>query len=298
MDWGGNMEFRQLRYFIAVAEDQNLSAASRKLNVSQPPVTRQIHQLEAELGVSLFSRTSKGVELTVAGAAFLPEARKLIEQSVRAAERSVAAARGQIGRLDVGYFGSTIYQIVPSVIRRFRLAMPEVAVHLRRASKDKQVSLLRDRRLGVGFARYYALEPDMESICVTQERLYIARDATSPRARATPVSFSDLRDDRLIVFPQIGRPSFADEILRLLNAADTYPRLVEYAEDVSAALALAAISGGACIVPESVAILRWPGLVFSPIANVEAVSPVNCVFLRHDREPAVDAFAKLLATLA
>ncbi len=282
------MEFRQIRYFIAVAEERNLSAASRRLRVSQPPITRQIHQLEAELGVALFRRTSRGVELTAAGVAFLPEARKMIDLSHRAVQRSMAAAQGQIGRLDVGYFGSTIYHVVPSLIRRFCVSLPEVGVHLRRADKDEQIARLRDGTMSVGFARYFPAEPDLETVCVARERLYIAREPSSSRRKRA--ALADLHDGRVVVFPRVGRPSFADEIMRLLSQASVTPRIIDEAEDALAALALVAINKGACIVPESVALLRWPGLEFAQISDVSAVSPVHCIFLRNDRQPVTDAF--------
>ncbi len=103
------MELRQIRYFIAVAEENSFSEASRRLFVSQPPISRQVRRLEEELGVRLFERNQKGVELTAAGAAFLEEARQILTHTRLAAERSQAAGQGQIGKLEIGYFGSPIY---------------------------------------------------------------------------------------------------------------------------------------------------------------------------------------------
>ena len=124
------MEFRQLRYFVAVAEEGNLTAAARKLHVSQPPITRQIKQLEDELGVELLVRSSKGVQVTEAGKLFLVEAKRLLDISHTAIEKSRAAQAGELGRLDIGYFGATIYTVVPQLVRTFMTARPHISVRV------------------------------------------------------------------------------------------------------------------------------------------------------------------------
>lgn len=289
------MEFRQLRYFVAVAEEANVTAAARRLNVSQPPLTRQIRQLEEDLGVTLLTRSSKGVQLTDAGKTFLAEARRMIALADAARERSQAADRGEIGHLDIGYFGSTIYSIVPSAIRRFMEAMPNVSVRIHRLSKADQLSQLRDGRLGIGFARHYRLQPDVESLCLGQEHLYIASPGVlSSKQNGKTLTLKSLDRMPLIVFPQSGRPSFADQVLEMLSRNEIVPSAIETAEDVFVALAMTMTSQAYCVVPESVAALNWPELVFAPIAEVGAISPINCIVLKHNRPPVVDAF---LATL-
>lgn len=282
------MEFRQLRYFVAVADEANLTAASRKLHVSQPPVTRQIKQLEMELGVTLLKRSSKGVQLTAAGQTFLAEARRLLELSSIAAENCKAAEAGEIGHLDVGYFGSTIYTVIPRSLRDFRAQQPRVSVRIERASKEEQISRLRDGRLGVGFARYYSVEPDLEAICLCEERLFLATPSKSDCG--TTIDQISKKKSTLIVFPQVGRPSFADEVLKLIGALNCQPGMIEAAEDVFAALAMVLIDDAVCIVPESVAQLRWPDLIFTPIEHEMAISPVNCIYLKHGRPAVVDVF--------
>ncbi|HEV7436005.1 MAG TPA: LysR family transcriptional regulator [Pseudorhizobium sp.] len=290
------MELRQLRYFLAVAEESNVTAASRRLHVSQPPLTRQIRQLEQELKVTLFTRTSKGVQLTDAGKALLTEARRLLILAEAAKQRSQAAQRGELGRLDIGYFGSTIYSVVPSAIRRFSEAMPDVAVRIHRAGKAEQIAQLRDGRLGIGFARHYSPEPDIECMCVAEEKLFLAAKADNSgyEGEANPVSLQMIEGRSLVVFPHRDRPSFADQVLGILADERLQPKGIETAEDVFAALAMTMTSDSLCVVPESVARLNWPELQFLPIVDIDASSPVNCIFLRKDRSSVVEAF---LATL-
>lgn len=285
------MEFRQLRYFVAVAEEANLTAASRRLHVSQPPVTRQIRQLEDELGVTLFVRSSKGVALTPAGVSFLAEARRLVALSQNAIDRCRAADRGEIGNLDVGYFGSTIHTVVPTTIRRFRDRYPEVAVRIHRAGKAEQIAKLRDGRLGVGFARFFPLEPDLASVRLADEPLWLAAaENRGDVASADRCSIKEIEGRPLILFPQGDRPSFADHVLALLSSYEVSPSDITMAEDVFVALAMTMVSGALCIVPESVARLKWPQLEFRPIADEGASAPVSCLFLKARRSPVVDAF--------
>ena len=289
------MEFRQLRYFVAVAEEGNLTAAARRLHVSQPPITRQIKQLEEELRVELLVRSSKGVQLTEAGQIFFADAKRLLNISHAAIEKSRAAQAGELGRLAIGYFGSTIYTVVPQLVRKFLLVRPNITVRIQRATKDEQVARLRDGELDIGFARYYSVEQDIQTIRVSDERLYIAErlDVGLPTPPANGVE--KIVGRSLIVFPQYGRPSFADEVLRFLMMINVQPLMTESAEDVFAALAMVLVSDSLCIVPESVAKLAWPGILFSPIEHAAAVSSVSCIFLREGRPPVVDAFLASLA---
>lgn len=285
------MEFRQLRYFLAVAEEANLTAASRRLHVSQPPITRQIRQLEEELGVILFLRSSKGVTLTPAGASFLAEARRLVALSQNAIDRCRAADRGEIGHLDVGYFGSTIHTVVPTTIRRFMDRYPEVAVRIHRAGKAEQIARLRDGRLGIGFARFFPIEPDLASVRLADEPLWLAQASNKRVAEpATPCSIAELDGRPMVLFPQGDRPSFADHVLALLSSNAVSPSDITMAEDVFVALTMTMVSGALCVVPESVARLQWPELSFRPIGGAEASAPVSCLFLKARRSPVVDAF--------
>ena len=289
------MEFRQLRYFVAVAEEGNLTTAARRLHVSQPPITRQIRQLEEELRVELLVRSSKGVQLTEAGQLFFVEAKRLLNISLAAVEKSRAAQAGDVGRLDIGYFGSTIYTVVPQLVRNFLKTRPNITVRIQRAGKDEQVARLRDGQLGIGFARYYSVEQDIQTIRVGEERLYIAERLDLGLPEAAADSKEKVGGRSLIVFPQQGRPGFADEVLRFLMAVDVQPSVMDSAEDVFAALAMVLVSDSLCIVPESVAKLAWPGVQFSPIAHAAAVSSISCIFLREGRPPVVNAFLASLA---
>ncbi len=284
------MEFRQLRYFVAIAEEASVSAASRRLNVSQPPVTRQIKLLEQELGVTLFHRTAKGVTLTDVGVAFVDDARRMLELKQSAAVRCREIQQGVLGTLRVGYFGTAIYRIIPYAIRRFKELRPGVDIVIERTNKDEQVARILDGRLDVGFARYYSPPSQLEVVTVEREPLYLAVNAAMQgsvvNAAAQAIGFCQ----PLVLFPEAGRPNFSDEVLRLLRVLRVSPKTIITAEDVSAALAMVAIGNADCIVPESVAQISWPGVSFTKIGDAAAVSAVNCIYHRNKRAAVVDAF--------
>lgn len=286
------MELRQLRYFVAVAEERNFGAAAQRLNVSQPPITRQIQQLEQELGVTLFRRTPKGVELTPSGDVFLEDARKILSQSRQATERSQAAQRGDLGKLEVAFFGSPIYSQVPALLRRYRAAYPDVTIAMQRMGKPQQIDALRDGRIHIGFGRYYPFEPDMHVEQVASEAIFwaVPAHADGGAAQGETAALADLRDATLILFPSAGRPSFADETVGLLKQAGIQPRIEHEAEDVTSALALTAIGLGSCLVPESVAQLSWPGIRFVRLQAPQPRCPVNCVYRRGETSPILRSF--------
>ena len=282
------MDLRLLRYFVAVAEENNFGAAARRLNVTQPPVTRSIQALEHELRVQLLVRTAKGATLTQAGRVFLDEAREILARAQRAAERSRAAARGEIGQLSVASFGSPIQQVVPSLLRRFRERVPHVEITLITLPKSRQVLALRAGTVDIGFGRYFPAAGDIVSEVVSTERLYVAL-----RAEDAPRTASTLRslDSRpIVLFPTGERPGFADTVLDLFEREGIRPVVGAEAEDSITALALVAIGAGACIVPQSVAATMMPGVRFVPLRTSQPASvPVHCVYLRANRSPMLAA---------
>jgi DNA-binding transcriptional LysR family regulator len=288
------VEIRQLRYFVAVANECNVSGAARVLNVSQPPVTRQIHQLEQEIGQKLFVRSSRGVELTAAGTALLAEARKILIQTRVATERANAAALGKIGRLNIGYFGSIIYSFLPSLVRRFRALTPGAEISLHPVAKIAQVEALRDGQIHVGFSRYYPYEADIVVECVGRERLFFAVPEGTSSARRKAVSLEELRDERILLFPKEGRPNFADEIITLFNRIKHTPHVDHIADDMSAALALTAAGLGSTFVPESVTTFSWPGIIFLPVVDDDVSLPVECIYLKDADSPLLSSFMNAL----
>ena len=283
------MELRQFRYFVAVAEEGNFGMAADRLNVSQPPITRQVRKLEEELGVTLLKRTSKGAELTPAGAVFLDGARQVLAQVARTAERCRAAQRGELGTLEVGYFGSPIYRVMPRLLQAFRKAAPDVEVALHRLSKSEQIAALKAGQIHIGFGRYYAPEPGIAVEQIITEGLSVAVPSDFVSGAVSDDPLAIFKTMPLVLFPKSGRPNFADEVVAILKREGVEPTIGAVSEDVRSALTHTAIGAGATIVPGTVADFAWSGVRFLPLRALAMECPVNCIYRKADTSPLLKA---------
>lgn len=290
------MDLRQLKYFIAVAEEKNIGRAAARLHISQPPLTRQIQQMEEELATPLFERTSRGVELTQAGEMFLDEARNiqsLVEQSI---ERTSRAGQGKLGRLDLAIFGSAIFDIIPKLLLFFRQQYPEVEIVLHNMEKGVQIQALRQRRITVGFNRLVSSMPDIRAELVNQENLLVAVNTRDALAGKTSVPFRVLADLPLVVYPSGARPNFVDKVIGLCHQAGFEPEISHEVGDAVTAVALVASGFGICVVPESAATLKFPGVAYRPIADAPANASVDlsCIYRADDNSPLLRVFLETL----
>lgn len=286
------MDFRQLKYFIAVAEEGHIGRAARKLHISQPPLTRQIKQIEEELGVTLFLRTPKGMELTPVGNIFLEEANNIKLLFEKATERTLQAAQGKLGRLDVAIFGSGILDAIPKILLSFKENYPDVRVVLHQMSKGEQIEALQQRRINVGFNRLLVPLPDIRSEVVLRERLLLAINEKHPLAREKSIPFRALADHPLILFPSSGRPNFIDKVIAICNEMGFFPKISQEVGDAVSGVALVAGGFGICLVPQSLTVLTLPGVVFRPIRDLQKNWSVDlsCIYRADDQSPILTAF--------
>lgn len=289
------IELRHLKYFVAVARELSIGRAAVTLNISQPPLTRQIQQLEEDLGATLFVRSVKGVELTDAGKTLYEEARNILLLVDLASERTRRSAQGLVGRLDVGIFGSGMYDIIPRVLRKFRAAFPEVKIVLHPMTKGEQVEALRQRRINVGFNRLVPRYPDIASRVVMWERLFVVVPESNPLAISSQVSIADLADAPFVLFPKSGRPNFNDFVASLCQRHGFVPHIAQEVGEATTGVALVASGFGVCIVPESVKYFRAEGVVYVPMKeSPPTMLDVTCLYSVEDRSPILAEFLGVL----
>jgi len=290
------MELRHLRYFIAVAEERNIGRAAARLHISQPPLTRQIQQLEEELGVQLFNRTPRGMELTPAGELLLDEARNIHAVIEQATERTQRAGQGKFGRLDVAIFGSAILDTIPRLLADFREAYPDVKVVLHSMRKEEQLEALRQRRISVGFNRLITPSPDYTLELITTETLLLALPENHPLAQHASVDFKALANVPLILYPTGGRPNFIDKALSLFQQTGVEPNIAQEVGDAVTAVSLVSKGFGVSLVPQSSKALSLPGLTYRPMTGLPANANVDlsCIYRPDDRSPLLAAFLDMI----
>jgi DNA-binding transcriptional LysR family regulator len=285
------MDLKQMRHFLAVAEERHIGRAAERLHMAQPPLTRQIHALEAELGTALFIRTPKGMELTEAGQTLLDEVPNLLTLAQRACERTRAAGQGVIGRLDVGLFGSGVLDVIPRLLARFHAQRPEVRIVLHTMTKAEQLDALRERRISVGFNRLVPPEPDLVIETVLRERMRVALPDTHRLCAQASVSIPDLAGEPLILYPNLPLPGLAQQVMQAFAREGTPLQVEQEVEDVLTAIALVAGGFGACITTASSESLRLPGVVYRPLecAYLKDIE-LSCIHRRGDGSPVLAAF--------
>ncbi len=278
------MESRQLRYFVTVARECSFTKAADKLHMAQPPLSRQIQALEEEFGTSLFDRTQRPLVMTDAG-------RLLFEQSVHVLDR-MDEMKSMLRRFieaerkhfSMGFVASTLYGYLPEVIRRYRVARPDVDLTLLELTTMEQFTALKEGRIDVGFGRVTLEDSAIERVLLRNEQLCVAFPEGHPLAKlGSPVSVMDLIGDNLVVYPKSPRPSYADQVLALYRDRNVRPPLVYEVRELQTALGLVAAESGICIVPASVERLRRDSVVYKPLNDRGAVSPIIMSFRKGEK---------------
>lgn len=276
------IEFRHLRYFAAVVEQGSFRGAALRLHVSQPPLTRQVQQLEQLLGVALLVRKPRGVEPTDAGQVFYEEVRNILMLTEQAASRAQLAGQGQLGRLDIGIFGSAVFGAIPRIIQAFRERFPRVEIALHNLDRAGQIRALRERRLTVGFNRLFEEEPDLIWEVIQTEQLRVALHESHPLAGVAELALPQLAGETLIVYPRTPRPSFVEQTLRLFHRRNVSVKTIQEVDDVVTAVALVASRFGVSLVTDSASNLRLPGIVYVPLRMDDRATFDLCMIRRRD----------------
>ncbi len=269
------MELRQLRYMIAIAQERNFTRAAAKLNIAQPPLSRQIQQLEDELGAILFERGSRPVRLTDAGRLFYEQAVQVIERLEEIKVMTRRAHEAPRPHFRIGFVGSVLYGHLPEVIRRYRAARPGVDITLVELTTLEQLAALKEHRIDVGFGRILFDDPLVNRMLLRNERICVALPAAHPLlAGKAPLELADITREPLIVFPKSPRPSYADQVLALLAERSLKPPALYEVRELQTALGLVAAESGLCLVPASIENLKRDNVVYRPLAGTGVVSPI------------------------
>jgi DNA-binding transcriptional LysR family regulator len=294
------MELRHLRYFVTVAHEGHITRAAEKLRMQQPPLSQQIRALEREVDAQLFLRHPRGVTLTDAGRSFLVEAEAILAQAEHAKIRARRTARGEVGRIAVGFTTSApFHPLVARAIREFRERRPDVSFVLEESSSADMVSGLRDERLDVAFIRSGLVDPAGITVHpLLQEDMVAAFPAGHRLARRPRLSLKDLADETFILYRRPDGRGLYDVIIAACSEAGFSPHVGQEAPRIVSTLNLVAAGLGITIVPASLSRLPLEGVIYRPLkGRPEIKVPLNLACRQGERSAATLAFIELVRRL-
>jgi len=287
------IDLRQLRQFIAVAEELNFRRAAERLRMSQPPLSQTIRSMERELGTALFIRTRRRVELTQPGRVLLDQAHRVLSQMTRALEAARGAGQGMTGRLAVGFVPSSTYEILPAILRQFRARHPSVDLHLEELSTVDQTDALLQHRIDVALNRppnFFTAGIVQETL--VRERLIAALPAKHELAGRRNLRLRDLRGEPFLLIPPRWGTGYHTRVLDACQEAGFVPRVVQEPKYMHTIVGLVAAGIGVALVPGSLARLTPGGCVYRALADRSPALTIDLGAAWHqsDASPALHAF--------
>lgn len=290
------MELRHLRYFVAVAEELSFTRAAQRLHIGQPPLSQQIQALEEEVGARLFDRSKRWVRLTEAGKLFLEDARAILAQSDRAAERARRAQRGEAGELRVGFTFSTPFTpLFARTIRRYRQLYPHVALTLHEMTTLNQLDAIEARKLDLGFVRppEVALPAQLSLTTLQRDPLMLVLPGDSPLARKRKVKVADLAQLPWVMYPKESGVGINHAIFSMCRAAGFVPEVAMEAREAATIIGLVAAGIGVSVLPSPFQSMHLEGVAFRLLDDEGAITSLQLAQRRDDEGALVEAFVRV-----
>ena len=292
-------DLNQLRCFVAVAEELHFGRAAARLNMTQPPLSRQIQVLEHIIDASLLERTSRSVRLTLAGRSFLPEARRILKLSESAAEVARRISQGKAGSIKIGFTATTAYSFLPELIKACRKRMPDIDLSLKEMVSGDQFEALATGQIDVGLLRPPIARPEFASLRVLIEPLLAAIPEDHPLAEADNIALEDLNGQPFVMYSPFEARYFHDLLVAQFTRAEILPRYVQHLTQIHSILALVCAGLGLAVVPAAATGLNFRGVRLLPL-RLRAPAPVELflVWRRGDESPLLPALVEIAGTIA
>ncbi|MCC2974788.1 LysR substrate-binding domain-containing protein [Massilia sp. IC2-476] len=283
-------ELSQLRCFVAVAEELHFGRAAERLNMTQPPLSRQIRLLEHHVGVQLLARSSRSVHLTAAGKAFFPEAARILRIAEEATFAARRAAKGELGNLAIGFTSASGYSLLPELVRRLRECAPGVSLTLKELVSTTQVEALNAGEIDLGLLRPHPMNAELESRLIATESLMLAIPESEADAWPLEPALESLHGKPFIMYsPYEARPFYLMLTERFARGG-VVPDVVEHIGQVHTMLALVRAGVGAALIAEGASRLKFDGIVMRRL-QTEPVEMV-CAYRRDNDNPALALFKR------
>lgn len=291
------MELRHLRYFRAVAEELHFGRAAERLHIAQPPLSQQIRQLEHEIGTPLLTRTTRSVQLTPAGEAYLRRVVRILDAVDSAARQARRIGEGIEGHLAIGCVGSATYSLLPRLVRALGEVLPDVDVSVRgEMLAPAQLSALKTGEIDLGLLRPPVEDPEITAETIRRDRLLIALPAGHEFAARDEIAIADLRDADFIGHAGAGRSRMSALVSTLCLRAGFSPRIRHEVEETSTLITLVAAGLGVAVVPEPTAALGVSGVVYRPASGRDASIELLAAYRTADASPLIANVVDVMRT--
>jgi len=292
------MELRQLRYFLAVAQELHFTRAAGKLHVAQPALSQQIRQLEDEIGAKLLERSNRRVVLTPAGEVFRTRAAIALEQISRARAEAGQVGRGEAGTVSIGFVSSAVWGVLPALLRRLRQTLPLAGIELRELEPSEQLRDIRLQQLDIGMLHASLNDPELSSVVIAQDRLIVALPEVHEAASKDRVDLRTLSEETFILPKRHASAGFHELVVAACGAAGFSPARTQSTRLLQTAVALVAGGIGVALVPESFREnLQIRGVVYRPLVEKTLVAELIAVWRTDNRDPLVLKLQAELKTL-
>jgi DNA-binding transcriptional LysR family regulator len=290
----GAMELRQLRYFLMVAETLHFGRAAEQLHIAQQPLSFQIKQLEDELGVELFKRTTRSVALTEAGEALLTEVRAGLGRIERGVEVAQRIARGEGGKLYIGYTSTTLYSVMPPIVRQFRERFPQVEVVLHELVSPalEQQILSEDVDVGIVLSTG-ATVPGLVYETIYREPAAVALPKSHALAKLPTIALHELADEPFVMYARSAKRQVFDEVIALCHLAGFSPTIAQEAATESAVIGLVAAGVGVTLVASSLSSVRPDEVAYRQLVDPPLTVEVALVWKEEKQLPLVQELRQI-----
>jgi DNA-binding transcriptional LysR family regulator len=286
------MELKNLKSFVAVAEQLSFTRAARLLHLSQSALTEQIQKLEEELGVSLLTRDRRSVKLTGAGIVFLAEARATLTRAKQAVERVQKAARGEIGRLRIAFVSSAALEIVPGIVVAFRSQFPAVSLDLTNLRTSSQVKALISESIDVGFVRLPLSHDQLTIRVIHREPFVVVLPHGHPLANEAQIRLVQLQNEKFVAYGRRWAPGFYDAVIQMCTREGFSPEIVQETGEMYTAIALVAAGVGIAILPRSVVLAQPRNVLIKPLPASTGLSEIAIAVRRFENSSLVESFVQ------
>jgi DNA-binding transcriptional LysR family regulator len=293
------MELRQLRYFVAVADNLHFTRAAAQLHVAQPALSQQIRRLELEIGATLLERTNRRVRLTPAGEAFRTRARLALEQAAKAASDAQRMERGEAGSVSIGFVSAALAGVLPALLCSFRQDVPAAQVDLRELEPGEQLEALRNGSLDLALLHAVLDSRDLESAVVARENLVVALPLQHPAARQSRVDLRSLSTETFLAPRRHSAAGYHEIVVAACRRAGFAPARMLSTRLLVTAVCLVAGRIGVALVPESFREnLRVKGVVYRPLAGLVAQAELLAAWRRDNGSPLLARLRSAIVTIA